>query len=341
MRIYFKILVFAALALAAAQCGTDEKPRKKAIAPQPVETKIELVATPQFNLDSAYAFVAKQVSFGPRVPNTPGHKACAKWLETKLKSFGLEVLTQPVVVTAFNGEPLNIVNIMGRYRSDLKKRIVLAAHWDTRPFADRDTENRAKPIDGANDGASGVAVLLELARAVMEDSTGPEIGFDIVFFDAEDYGQPESTMMGNKANTWCLGSQYWAQNPMVPNYNPEYGILLDMVGAPDAVFPKEGTSMYFAPQVVNHVWNVAKEMNYGNYFVQRISPQITDDHVPMNQLAKIPTIDIIHYDLARMDFGRFHHTHDDNMEGIDKGTLKVVGEVALQVLYLEQDGDPS
>ena len=215
---------------------------------------------------------------------------------------------------------------------------MLFAHWDTRPFADRDTKDKAKPIDGANDGASGVGVLLEVARLLQQNQTS--IGVDIIFFDAEDYGSTAASIIGqNSANDWCLGTQYWAKNPPIANYHPRYGILLDMVGASNAIFPKDYYSMYYAPHIVNKVWGKARDLGYGAYFSDIELTQrgaITDDHVYVNELAKIPAIDIIHYDPTTYDFGSFHHRHTDNMDIIDKKTLKAVGQTILEVVYSEE-----
>jgi len=317
-------------------CENDAE-RKVETRQKPAASKpaIQLIATPSFNQDTAFAFVQKQVDFGPRVPNTDAQLACAKWMEAKMKSFGLETSAQQAEVIAYNDQPLRMINVMGRYRPELKDRVLLCAHWDTRPYADRDTRDLNKPIDGANDGASGVGVLLELARAISKDSLGPNIGFDIVFFDTEDYGKPESSMVGTSNDSWCLGSQYWAKNIPFANYRPRYGILLDMVGASNAVFPKEAASMNYAPSVVNNVWSIAQAMGHKDYFPNINGNPITDDHIYLNTLAGIPTIDIIHYEMGRADFGSFHHTHEDNMDIIDANALKVVGDVLMQVIYKE------
>ena len=192
-----------------------------------------------------------------------------------------------------------------------------------------------KAIDGANDGASGVGVILETARAIAADSGKLDIGVDFIFFDAEDYGKPQGSMLGNSGDSWCLGSQYWSRNLPIEGYDAEYGILLDMVGAADAVFPKESISMYYAPQIVNRIWKIAGAMGHTDYFKSFRGNEITDDHRYLNEIAKIPTVDIIHYEMGRNDFGSFHHTHADNMDIIAKPTLKVVGDVVLQVLYQE------
>lgn len=315
--------------------GTEEKQSSgRQIPAQENKKGTVLIPAPDFDADSAYRFVEEQVNFGPRVPNTVQHKACAEYLKGKLSGYGLELLVQEAQVTAFNGAKLNIQNIMGRFHPERTERVFLFAHWDTRPFADRDTKNQGKPILGANDGASGVGVLLEIARLI--SLTDPGIGVDIMFFDAEDYGALEGNQFSDMAqmnNTWCLGSQYWAKNMNIPNYRPKYGILLDMVGAKDAVFPKEGVSMHFAPHLVNKIWNLAEELGYGDYFIKRLGGQITDDHTYINYMTGIPAIDIIHYDPDKRDFGKFHHTHNDNMSIIDKKTLKAVGQVVTEVIY--------
>lgn len=297
------------------------------------------VLTPQFNADSAFLYVETQVKFGPRVPNTKEHRACAEWLTNELARHGFDTLVQRGKVIAFNGNVLDIQNIIGQYNKDEKERVMFCAHWDTRPFADRDTINKNKPIDGANDGASGVAVLLEVARQISIQN--PRLGVDIIFFDAEDYGavQLSGSMqdLSSMADTWCLGSQYWCKNPPIPNYSPKYGILLDMVGAADATFPKDAISRHYAGGLVNKVWKAAQNMGYGNYFVNQLAGAITDDHTYINQLTDIPVLDIIHYvpNGNYGDFGKFHHTHADNMDIVSKKTLGVVGDVVLHVIYQE------
>ena len=303
-----------------------------------VEVK-EKVPTPNFSADSAFLFIEKQVDFGPRIPNTIEHNLCGDWLEEQLLIYGFEVLSQKGKVTAFNGAKLNINNIIGRYNTSNSNRIMLCAHWDTRPFADRDTINMNLPIEGANDGASGVGVLLEVARNI--SLSNPLIGVDIIFFDAEDYGAPSMSGqffdLNSMNDTWCLGSQYFCKNPIIENYKPRFGILLDMVGGENATFPKEGISRQYAHHQLNKVWKKAQELGFGNYFVNKLAPPITDDHTYINQLYRIPTIDIIHYaprtTNGRFDFGKFHHTHMDNIENIHKPTLNAVGQTVLHVIY--------
>ncbi len=298
---------------------------------KPVTTK---VIAPALNPDSAYGFVKQQVDFGPRIPGTAAHKACAEWLEAKLKSYIPDVITQKAVSTTFDNRKYEIKNIIASYKPEIKKRILLCAHWDTRPFADRDAgSNKNKVYDGANDGGSGVGVLLEIAR--MLKVSNPAIGVDIILFDLEDYGQPDESTFPAMKDSWCLGSQYWAKNPHVAGYYANFGILLDMVGAKGAVFPKEGTSVYFASGIVDRVWNTAAALGYGSYFLNTTSNPVTDDHLYINQIANIPCINIIHYNVMQSDFFEHHHRVTDNMDQIDPVVLGMVGQTVLQVVFDE------
>jgi Zn-dependent M28 family amino/carboxypeptidase len=294
---------------------------------------INPAAVSVFNADSAYSFVARQVAFGPRVPNTKAHSDCADYLKAKLECFGADVVVQEAELTAFNHSVLHAKNIIAQYNPSLPNRIMLCAHWDSRPFADRciDSLRRNEPILGANDGASGVGVLLEIARNIqMQDLY---VGIDIILFDAEDYGIPDHLDVPYVADTWCLGSQYWASHPHVPNYNADYGILLDMVGAPQATFYQEIYSLTYAKKIVKKVWKSADECGYGNYFVSARGGAITDDHVYVNNLREIPCIDIIQWDPdSESGLGTYWHTHNDTMERIDKNTLKAVGQTVLHVI---------
>ena len=310
-----------------------------------VKPLIKEVKTPQwikvddFNSDSAYNFISKQVSFGPRVPNTINHKKCGDWIVNKLTNYGFKTKEQVGQVTAFNGSKLPVRNIIGNINPNATKKVLLCAHWDTRPFADRDSLNKNRPIIGANDGASGVGVILEIARTFKKDSLN--IGLEIIFFDVEDYGAPSLDNsffdLQSMNDTWCLGSQYWCYNLNANYKKPNFGILLDMVGAKGAVFTKEEISRKYAGYHLNKVWKLAEFLGHGDYFQKKIAPPITDDHTYINQLTLIPTIDIIHYDLSpysgRFDFGRFHHTHQDNMKIIDKKTLNAVGHTVLSYLH--------
>lgn len=313
----------------------DSSKDKKSVQTKPaIQKEVKKLTPPSFNQDSAYAFIAQQVAFGPRVPNTEAHKKAAVYLSGKLKSYNLSVTEQKGEVRAFNGKTLNIINIIGEYKPELKNRVMLFAHWDSRPFADQDQVNRDVPIDGANDGGSGVGVLLEIARQLQ--ILQPEIGVDIFFFDAEDYGQPSDDIRKRQSGTWCLGSQYWAVNPHKPNYTPNFGILLDMVGAANARFTKEAISMYYAPHIADKVWDIAGRLGHSKHFsMQHTSHVGEDDHLYINKISKIPSIDIIQYDPSTRAFAPHWHTHDDNLSIIDKSTLGAVGETVLATLLEE------
>ena len=329
-----RLLMWSIGLLALAGCGEKEPPRRVPPKARPAEQP--LVQTPDFSGDSAYAYVAKQVAFGPRVPNTEGHRACADWLAATLEGHGADVTVQTGQVTAFDGTVLDIRNIFGAFRPEMRRRVLLYAHWDTRPFADKDTVRTDQPINGANDGGSGVGVLLELAR-LLGDSL-PDVGVDIAFFDAEDYGEPEWLPNRDADYTdWCLGSQYWARKPHTLGYRAKYGILLDMVGARGAVFHREGTSMALAPGIVDKVWSTARKMGHGDLFRNRVTPQTIDDNLFVSQLAGIPSANIVHYHLDTRMMGYFpqHHTHGDNLDAIDPDVLEVVGQVLTQVVYAE------
>lgn len=290
---------------------------------------------PEFNADSAYSFVERQVAFGPRVPGTKAHDNCADFISRSLRDFEADtVWHQTASVKAFNGKTLPIKNILASFNSGAKRRILILAHYDTRPWADQeeDKSRRDTPIDGANDGASGVGVMLELARAI--GSNRPEVGVDMFFTDVEDYGAPDDAMSGE--DTWCLGTQHWVSNlPYTPEERPAYGILLDMVGGTGAVFPREFSSSRMAPAVVDRVWGVAAASPYSDRFHNRIGGAIVDDHIYVNS-AGIPCIDIIESaNPATGGFPPTWHTLDDNMDHIDRSTLKAVGEVMLDVIYSE------
>lgn len=290
-----------------------------------------------FNADSAYTHIARQVSFGPRVPGSEGHAMCRNYIMGVLESIGVDtVIVQSAVVEAFNGDKLPIANIIARINSEKDRRVLLAAHWDTRPWADNDEneELRDKPILGANDGGSGVGVLLEIARNLV--ATRPSIGVDLFFFDAEDYGSRESD--GGDSDSWCLGSQYWEQHPVpyVDGRKPAYGILLDMVGGRDARFYVEALSLYNAERATLKVWNEAKSIGHGDIFCSEIGGAVTDDHIILTR-AGIPTTDIIELNnIGTQSFPPTWHTHNDNMEFIDCSSLRAVGETVLSVIYKER-----
>lgn len=307
----------------------------------PVPEKAVLVPAPLFDADSAYGYVAKQVAFGPRVPGTAAHKACADWMVATLQRFGADTVYQQTgTVTAFNGQPVPLRNIIASWAPEKKDRLLLMAHYDSRPFADHDDERQNEPIDGANDGGSGVAVWLEVARHISEQK--PSLGIDIFFTDVEDMGQPNEGVMGAKPDessieTWCLGSRYWAKNPHVKDYSARFGILLDMVGSIDARFPREGISMKIAPQVVGKIWKAAVATGHGERFLSETKNYVgIDDHLVVNLETGIPIADIIAWEESSGAFPKTWHTHDDNLAGISKESLQAVGATVTQVIWAER-----
>ncbi len=331
---FIKIAAFASLLVLTA-CGGDKKKSNGTVeTPKDTTTQVTKpdVQAPDFNAEQAFEFVKEQVAFGPRVPNTTAHKACGDYLEKQLKSFSDTVIVQTGKVTAYTGDELKIKNMMGRFQVENPKRILLIAHWDTRPTADMDPNpaNRNKAVLGADDGGSGVAVLLEIARILQQ--TKPSVGVDILLVDAEDYGNP-----GGASETYCLGTQYWANNNPITGYTATFGILLDMVGAKNASFAKEGYSLQFAAGIVNKVWNAAAKLGHQQYFNTAQIEPITDDHYFVNTMMHIPTIDILNFNpmVNRRGFGDHWHTVNDNIDIIDKNTLKAVGETVLFIIFNE------
>ena len=313
--------------------------------PDPVEpTEPVRVEVPAFDADNAYALIERQVAFGPRVPGTPEHTKARQWMAGELEKYAGEgnVLVQEGQGRLYTGKVIPIYNIIAQFNRNSTQRILLLAHYDARQWADHDQDpaRHNKPIDGANDGGSGVGVLLEIAR-ILHDSPLKNLGVDIILFDAEDQGTPDHLGLRRtqeSVTTWCLGSQWWARNRHRTDVQYRWGILLDMVGARDAVFPKEGYSRQYAPRLVEHTWRNARELGHGRFFIPQNGAPINDDHYYINTIAGIPTIDIIHYDPVTGQFGHSWHTHDDNMDIIDTATLHAVGETVLHVVYHEDAG---
>lgn len=293
---------------------------------------------PTFNADSAYAYCEQQCLFGPRTMNSEAHDKCAQWIVNKFKQFGCEVTTQNADLKGWDGTILKSQNIIARTRPEVTTRLLVCAHYDSRPWADNDPDstNWRKPVMGANDAASGVAVMLELARLIKNDTT-LNIGVDFVCFDAEDYGLPQWSDLQTDADTWALGAQHWATN-LPQGYEARYGILLDMVGGMGAKFYQEGVSKQYANEIVNKIWRTAAQIGYGSFFPMKDGGMITDDHVPVNEKAGIPCVDIIAFypDYQQSSFGPTWHTVNDTMEHIDPNVLKAVGQTLVQVLYTEE-----
>lgn len=287
----------------------------------------EIQQTVRFDADSAYSYVSRQVGFGPRVPNTPAHKKTSKWLSDELRRHGATVAELPATLTAFDGTKLEAVNIIGQFNPEKDDRTIFVAHWDSRPWADQDVDasKHSVPVDGANDGASGVGVLLEIARQI--SLKNPEKGIDILFVDAEDYGADGDD------ESWALGARHFVENPFKAGYRPARAIIVDMVGGNGATFLREYFSQQSAPALAQDIWDIAQASGYSGFFINRMGGAVTDDHVEFIK-AGIPAIDIIDY---RLDGGQgFHpawHTAADNMDIISREVLEAVGQTLINYIY--------
>lgn len=278
------------------------------------------VPASRFDAERAHDLLEQQVAFGPRIPGTPGHQRQLEWMTEYLGSRADTVIRQPFTHVAPSGDTLRMTNLFARFRPELPERILLVAHWDTRPLADQspDPAGRASPVPGANDGASGTAVLLELAELFRREP--PPVGVDLLLVDGEDYGPDEPNMY--------LGAKHFARN-QPSGYAPLYGVLLDMVGDQSPRFPVEAHSAQYAPEVVRRVWEVAAELGYGEVFVDEPGGYITDDHVPLNQ-AGIRTVDVIDFDYGPSN--RFWHTPDDVPANTSAASLGIVGHVVSELV---------
>jgi Zn-dependent M28 family amino/carboxypeptidase len=277
-----------------------------------------VVNTREFNSRTAFGYVEKQLSFGPRIPNQPGHKQMGDWLLGELRARADTVIVQEFTHATRNGETLRLRNFFARFKPEATDRVLFVAHWDTRPFADK-SENLGQqrmPVPGANDGASGVAVLLGVADALK--AKAPAIGVDLLFVDGEDYGDfSDSTEV-------LIGSRYFAQH-LPAGYSTLFAVVFDMVGDKDLQIPQEGYSVSGAPEVVQRVWQTADQLGYGRVFLSRTGTALTDDHVPLQQVG-IRAIDIIDFDFP------YHHTTEDTIDKVSAESLQIVGDVAIALI---------
>ncbi len=287
---------------------------------------------PVFDGDSAYQAVAAQVAMGPRTPGSESAARCAGWIESELARHRADtVIIQRAMVDhpMESGRKVPMVNILGRFNPGAEKRVMLVAHYDTRPVADEESDptKASEPIDGANDGASGVGVMIEMARLMAEKR--PEAGVDLLFVDLEDSGTS-----GDDAS-WCVGSQYFADNLPYESAldRPQAAIILDMVGGQGARFHREGFSQHYQPGLVARVWDAARRAGYGSIFPLEDGGAIIDDHLPLLR-AGIPAIDIVESrSAATGNFPPTWHTHGDNLSAIDPATLKAVGQTLALFIY--------
>jgi glutaminyl-peptide cyclotransferase len=273
---------------------------------------------PRFDGKKAFSYLVGQCQLGPRNPGSLGHERCKKYLLDKLKLYTNLVKTQAFVYQdKSQKERLELTNIIASFYPEKRRRVLLCAHWDTRPFADRDPDSslREKPILGANDGASGVAVLVEMARIISQKE--PKWGVDIILFDGEDYGTED------ELEKFCLGSKYFAKNK--GEYKPEFGILLDMIGDKDLNIYKEGYSARYAQEVADFVWGAAHKLKF-DCFYDSTKHFMYDDHFPLLE-AGIRCIDIIDFDYP------YWHTTQDTPDKCSPESLQKIGEVLIEILY--------
>ena len=289
------------------------------------------VAIPEFSTDSAYRYTAEQLAFGNRIPGTKAWQQCAEYLMKKMMQWCDTVAVQEFKATLWDGSSVPGRNIIASLNPQAGKRVLLAAHWDSRQWADHDidVDRRRQPVPGANDGAAGVAALMEMARGMSQ--MPPSVGIDFIFFDVEDQGIPEWSDVYDD-NTWCKGSQYWAQNRHVPYYTAVYGVLFDMVGTAEPRFTKEQVSRYYAPGLTDKVWSVASALGYGQIFVGQHTDPILDDHLYVNQIAGIPMVDIVQ-NSPNISFFRHWHTTADDLDAVSPESLKIVATVTMKTIY--------
>jgi glutaminyl-peptide cyclotransferase len=308
-------------------CNNEETTQQTTTTDTPAKT---VMNAPAFDAENAYKLIETQVAFGPRVPGTIAQTKCAAWIESEIKKYADTVYIQKTTVTQpISNKKYPCINIIGSINPAATQRVLLLAHWDSRPWADQDTKDQNKPIDAADDGGSGVAVMLEMAAKLKQQK--PTIGVDFLFTDAEDVGKTEWEDEKSGITSYCLGTTYWAKNPHVENYTAKFGICLDMVGAKGALFPLEANSKEYAGEAQKKIWDIANRIGYSSYFTFQQGGPITDDHMEVIKYRNIPTVDIIN--LQYTGFGTHWHTHNDNIQIIDKNTLKAVGQTVLQTLY--------
>ena len=336
MAIKYNKVLFVVFSTLLFSCGNLKKQAATEAVKQPVG--------PAFSADSAYAFCEEQCNFGPRTMNSKAHDDCEQWIISKFQQYGMSVIPQKTLLKGYDGTMLKSTNIIASYKPELASRILLCAHWDSRPWADNDPDeaNWHKPVMAANDGASGVAVMLEVARQIdvctKQNPDTLALGVDFICFDAEDYGYPQWETVNDPGDTFALGAQYWSANLHKDGYTARFGILLDMVGGQGAHFYQEYMSKQYAGSVVDKVWKAASVVGYGSFFPMKDGVGITDDHIPVNTVAKIPCVDVIPYypDCEQSSFGPTWHTVNDDMAHIDRTTLQAVGQTVIQVLFSEK-----
>lgn len=278
-----------------------------------------------FSGAAAHALVKAQLDFGARVPGTEAHRRAGDWIVAQLRPLADTVVEQRWSHVTARGDTLALRNVLARFRPTAADRVLYLAHWDSRPTSDEaiDPRRRQLPVPGANDGASGVALLIALAQALRVAPA--TVGVDLLFVDGEDYGD-----FGANQDV-LIGSTYFADHLPSPRYAPLYGVLWDMIGDRDLRIPQELNSVRAAPEVVQRVWGVAEALGYGHVFVPETGQAVTDDHVPLIRKG-LRVIDVIDLDYASRTGVSYHHTPDDTLDKVSASSLQVVGDVALQLL---------
>jgi glutaminyl-peptide cyclotransferase len=327
-RIFYFVTMLLSIVMIVVACKKDKKEVQSSSGQQKKQYNI-----PAFNGDSAFVFVKKQVDFGPRVPGTEAHKKAQQWFIEKFRSYGAEVEVQKFDANFVLGFSAKSANIIASFNPGKTKKILIAAHYDSRKIAEKDPDPKKKnlPIDGADDGASGVGVIFELARILKDNPL--DMSVDFVLFDAEDNGNETSD------ESWCLGSQYWSKNAKSDGYKADFGVLLDLVGAKGAVFPKEYVSKMYAAELQTTIWNLAANMGYGDLFADIERGSVNDDHLYVNRDAGIAMVDIISMPDPNGGFGSHHHTHSDNINIIDVNNLRRTGQVVTALMYKHANND--
>lgn len=294
-------MVLVALALGVAACSARAKAPRR-----------------EFDGSRAFGYLERQVSFGPRIPGTTAHEQAGDWILAQLRARADTVIVQQITHPAAGGQVLHLRNFLARFRPAQADRILYLAHWDTRPHADQsaDSAARLQPVPGADDGASGVAVLLAVADALK--AAPPAVGVDLLFVDGEDYGS------FTDSSDVLIGSRYFAAH-LPAGYPPLFAVLFDMVGDKDLQVYVEGNSQAQAPEVVDRVWRAAADLGYDTIFVPQVRHTLIDDHVSL-QRAGIHAIDVVDFDYP------YWHTTQDTLDKVSAASLQIVGDVALAVI---------
>ena len=275
----------------------------------------------EFDGAAALRYVETQLGFGPRVPGSAGHARMAAWLDSLLRTRTDSVIVQRWIHVTRSGDSLPMVNLLARFNPSATTRLLFLAHWDTRPRADASgSSDTTVAVPGANDGGSGVAVLLAMADALKANP--PAIGVDLLFVDGEDYGD------FSVDKDVLMGSRYYAKNPL-PGPRPRYAVLFDMVGDAMLQIRQEGYSLTGAPDIVQLVWKTAERLGYQSTFLNESMSGMTDDHIPLQGIG-IPAIDLIDFEYGPNN--AYHHTPDDTFDKVSARSLKIVGDVAMALI---------